>query len=119
MCQHTRVTTIMLGMCHYLSHICFLMSLNLQVALSADRYWAVCHPLSYHKNKELGHKKWIIIVCVIAAIIGGNALGYAWFSDTIQVALFLYICLVLTSSFAVAICIINVLIDRSIRDQVS
>lgn len=49
----------------------FILPINFQVALSVDRFWAVCYPLSFHVHKDSGHKKWIILFCIaLAGLIG-------------------------------------------------
>lgn len=47
----------------------FTISINLLVAISADRYWAVCQPISYHVLKSSGYKKWIIAGCVVIGMV--------------------------------------------------
>jgi len=98
-----------------------MMSMNLQVAISADRYWAIHHPVSYIKRQQSGYKKWIITGCVIGAVITGNSLGFIWFfyEQDSRVPIFLGISLALTSIYAFIISVINILIYRSISQQVS
>lgn len=47
----------------------FTISINLLVAISADRYWAVCQPISYHVLKSSSFKKWMIAGCVVIGIV--------------------------------------------------
>lgn len=44
-------------------------SINLLVAISVDRLWAVCHPKSHQTHEHCGHKKWIIAGCIGAAAV--------------------------------------------------
>lgn len=47
----------------------FTISINLLVAISADRYWAVCQPISYHVLKRSGYKKLVIAGCVVIGMV--------------------------------------------------
>lgn len=55
-----------------------LVQLNLHTALSIDRYWAICFPFSYLVEKKLGHKKWIIIICVLSGLCLGMLQMTGW-----------------------------------------
>lgn len=58
--------------CGMFFYMVFILPINLQVALSVDRFWAVCFPLSYHINKNSKYKKWIIWLCVLIAVFVGT-----------------------------------------------
>jgi len=45
---------------------------NLQVALSLDRFWAVRFPISYFQSKVYGYKKWTILICVLLGFSIGS-----------------------------------------------
>jgi ABC-type Fe3+ transport system permease subunit len=49
----------------------YAMLVCLLVALSADRYWAVSHPISYYRLNDNSHKKWVIFFCCIIGIFFG------------------------------------------------
>lgn len=49
----------------------FFILLNIQLAMSADRVWVVCFPLSYATHKDVGYRKWVIAFCIlIGSLIG-------------------------------------------------
>lgn len=45
------------------------MSMTIQIGSSIDRYFAVCHPMTFYRNKSSGHPKWNIAVCIITALL--------------------------------------------------
>lgn len=47
-----------------------LILINLLVSLSADRYWAVCHPMFYFQYKNSAYRRWVILMCVALGSIG-------------------------------------------------
>lgn len=51
------------------------MLINLQILLSIDRFWAICHPMSYLKQKT--HKRRIstILICVALGVLFGLCSG--------------------------------------------
>lgn len=51
--------------------VMFMTLINLQVALSVDRYVAVCHPIKYFVYRASGHKKWVVLGCVVIGIFVG------------------------------------------------
>lgn len=58
--------------------VLFGISINLLVALSANRYWAVCHPTSYYTSKESGYKKWIILSAFSIGTLLGSFPALGW-----------------------------------------
>jgi len=46
--------------------------INLQVGVSADRFWAVVSPFSYFQNQHSGYKKWIILICLTLGLFVGS-----------------------------------------------
>lgn len=41
------------------------------VAVSIDRYWAICHPVSYQNSKGMGMSRYIILFCWILGMVTG------------------------------------------------
>lgn len=42
---------------------------DLQVGFTADRYFVICHPLTYYNYKHSGYQNWIIIACLSKALL--------------------------------------------------
>lgn len=64
----------------------FTILINLLLALSADRYWAICHPLSYFKSDKSVIQKWVILFCCLIGICGGipPMFGYGLNKDNLN-----------------------------------
>jgi 7 transmembrane receptor (rhodopsin family) len=45
------------------------MLLNVQVGFTVDRYFTICHPLTYYNYKDSGYRKWIIVASVIVSLV--------------------------------------------------
>lgn len=95
-------------------------SFNLQLGLAVDRYWAVCHPMSYFTNKDSGYRNMIILACV----------GYSVFEFTVVVCFefmqmsklesaFRTFSTVVFASSIVAIIVLYLLMRESLTKQVS
>lgn len=108
--------------------VMFGISINLLVALTAHRYWAVCRPTSYYVHKQAGHIKWVIAVCVsigvvvgtLPATIGWNSGvfdGKCFLMDLISFG-FLYLCCIWTLGATTIIIVLYGLIYKSISDYV-
>lgn len=100
--------------------------LLLTVALSADRYWAVCHPISYFKNENSGLKLKIIVLSSVIGIFSGSlpALGMAnsatttcFFIEVLGLK-YLIICVAWSMGSCVAIVTFYSLIYKSLSAQV-
>lgn len=57
------------------SHSMFIMIINLQVILSIDRFWAVCHPISYFKFVSPKCRIWSVVTNIAACVIFGFVCG--------------------------------------------
>jgi hypothetical protein len=41
----------------------------LQLGFTADRYFVICHPLTFHSRRDSGYQKWIILACVAVSFL--------------------------------------------------
>lgn len=98
------------------------------VAVSIDRYWAVCDPVTYHVRTERVTKL-IILMCWIMGIIVGFMLSFGWNSGnsayrcdlrTIVDFNYLYfVCFAIAFPSTLIILVLYFLIYRAILKQVS
>lgn len=108
--------------------VMFGININLLVALSANRYWAVCHPTSYFTSKENGYQKWIIFTSVFIGTILGILPAIGWNSGYFDGACYLvdlvsfsylFLCCSWTLASSVVIIILYGLIYKSLAKHVS
>lgn len=103
----------------------FLALINLQVAFSADRYWAICHPMKYFMCSNKRYRKWLILLCIVLGAAMGCLHLFGWngcseecgiyeLSDSYKVSFFLW---TFISTFAIFT--LNGLIIFSIIKHVS
>lgn len=59
-------------------------TLSLWLAISANRFYAIYYPVSYHVNKNAGYSKAIILVCIIVGVLIGSLPGLGWRNDQIN-----------------------------------
>jgi hypothetical protein len=59
-----------------LGHSVLLILINLQVGLSTDRFWAICHPFSYLRSNAPKRRNVIIIMSVASAVLIGFGSGF-------------------------------------------
>lgn len=108
--------------------VMFGITINLLVALSAHRYWAVCRPTSYYVHKQARHVMWIISICVLmGAVLGTLPATIGWNSgifdgkcfliDLISFS-FIYLCCFWTLGATAIIIALYGLIYKSISDYV-
>lgn len=67
-------------------NVFFAITIGLVVAMAIDRYWAVCHPISYHNSCSFGFQKWAVFTCVLAGllpIIIGSIPQLSWKNENI------------------------------------
>ena len=50
--------------------------INIQIAMSADRSWAIRYPMSYYVHKDSRYERWVIAIAVIVGLLG--SLPYAF-----------------------------------------
>lgn len=55
----------------YVAFTFFLSLVHLQLTLSADRYWAICHSMSHLINRSRKDTKWIILACIVTGALVG------------------------------------------------
>lgn len=107
--------------------IVFTIVINLIVALSADRYWAICHPISYFTIKDSGYKSKVILACIVLGMISGisPAMGHRNLlaENCYFVSILSYDCLIFSSFLLSASCSVIVvfyaLIYKTLSDQVN
>lgn len=106
------VYTLMQGVCVTQS--------GLQVSLSADRFWAVRHPVSYHVMVQPGYKKWAIGACLAVGFleIGIDVISRTFFDSAINYHLECGMATWIILS-AVAILVLYGLIFKSLLTRVS
>lgn len=56
----------------------FAVSMSLLVALSANRYWAACHCISYKINKDSKQPKLAVVISIVIGIAVGILPGVGW-----------------------------------------
>lgn len=56
-------------------------TMNLLIVLSADRYWAICMPLSHKVHKDAVNKKIIIFGCIFVGVFTGSFPIMGWNKD--------------------------------------
>lgn len=124
------MTTKNIQTCIWMASIMLVMFttiINLQTALSVDRYYAVCHPLTYFVNKESGYRKRIILACAFLGIMFGLWPALGWNSGIMKYGC--YVMDVLSSSYSLflttwslgcttTIIVFHVLIYKSIKENV-
>jgi 7 transmembrane receptor (rhodopsin family) len=111
--------------------ILFSVILNLLNALSADRYWAICHPISYMVHKNSGFTKWIISLYIFVGVVIGSlpVLGmntveddydyvYACLATEVFSTSFLCICCLWTIGTTSVIIVLNGFVIAAIRKRV-
>lgn len=106
--------------------ILFAISINLFIALSADRYWAICRPNSYYKLKNSRHIFRILASSFILGILEGS-IPILWnngYRDKCHVTLiltkyYLVLCCSLIFISTAIISILYTLIYRAIKSNVS
>lgn len=88
----------------------FFITINLQVVMSVNRYWAVCHPLSYYVHKNSGYKKRTIAFCVTLGIleVGSQLVNHKVFH-------ILFSLWVLMATTAIVTCYVFILKSLSLR----
>lgn len=102
-----------------------LILINLLVSLSADRYWAVCHPLFYYQYKNSAYRRWVILMCVALGFTGSLPLVWnnkdsnsCYVIDVLSYG-FLFLCCFWTLASSAIIISFYALIYKSIADHVS
>lgn len=98
------------------------------LAVSIDRFWAICYPISYHV-KSAAPTRNIILACWIVALIDGLLPLFGWNSGEfdnqcdIRVVLdlnyLLYACVPLCLLATVVIVVLHILVYLTIRKQVN
>lgn len=104
-----------------------MIQINLLVALSADRYLAVCKPIKYFNQRSSGNQKFIVLTCVILAVLNQLPITLGWNSGVhgtcyiIDILAFDYMlmCGMWTTVAFVVIMIHYVLIYKSLSERVS
>lgn len=107
--------------------VMFGVTINLLVALSVDRYWAICHPMSYFVVKNAGFKKWIIVSCVALGVVLGSLPALGWSNSSIYSCYvvdvlsfgFMFLCCLWTLGSTLLIIILYGLIYKEISEHVS
>lgn len=108
--------------------VMFGININLLVALSANRYWAVCHPTSYFTSKENGYQKWIIFTSVSIGFCLGSLPAFGWNSGYFDGACYLldlvsfsylFLCCSWTLASSIVIIVLYGLIYKSLAKHVS
>lgn len=102
-----------------------LILINLLVSLSADRYWAVCHPMFYFQYKNSAYRRWVILMCMVLGSIGFVPLVWnnsesdsCYVIDVLSFG-FLFLCCFWTLTSSIIIIAFYGLIYRSIVNHVS
>lgn len=125
------MTTESIHTCIWMASVMLVMfttTINLQTALSLDRYLAVCHPLTYFVHKGSGYKKRIIFACVFIGTSFGLWPALGWNSGIMKYGC--YVMDVLSSSYSlflttwslactITIIVFHVLIYKSLKENVS
>lgn len=101
--------------------------INLIIALSVDRYWAVCHPVSYFQWRNSNHKTWIILGSVFLGALIGTIPLIEWHEKVFEICFpenifsprFLNFCSVFMVFSCTIIVTIYTLIYKSISAHVS
>jgi ABC-type multidrug transport system permease subunit len=106
----------------------FAVSMFSLLAVSVDRFWAVCYPVTYHV-KSTSSTKIIIIFCWIFGILFGFLPVFGWNSgqfdnkcDLRVIADFNYllvVCVAIAFTSTVIIIVLYALIYRAVLKQVS
>lgn len=106
--------------------VLFSVSISLLIAVATDRYWAICHPISYFKLKNSGRVKWSISISVVSGTVGG-IIPIFWnngYDDKCQIThilpeLYMLLCCCVVFGSSAFITIQYFLIYRTIKMHVS
>lgn len=101
--------------------------MNLLITLSSDRYLAVCKPIQYFKQKNLGYQKFLVLACVLLGVTFGlpiilgfnNTSTNSCYAIDILKHEYMLICCIWSIASFIVIMTQYILIYKSLSKQVS
>jgi hypothetical protein len=87
---------------------------NLQVGFTADRYFVICHPMSYHSHRDSGYQKWIIVTCIAVSTFAFLPSQSSWGIDMI-----IFLCAFLVIAGILLMLILFILMKTEIAEMVT
>lgn len=94
------------------------------LAVSIDRYWSICHPISYHKTVTTRFTKLVILICWILSLLGFLPL-FGWnsgiFEDTCDAKIVfdfnyvIFLCVTVSFLPAIILLLVYILIYKQVR----